>query len=286
MAEALASAGADLLMVETHNTRREARAAALAALATGLPVVVSFVCGPDAALLSGERLDEAAAEARDLGAIAVLAKVERIRMLLEDPGSGRIPATEVLRRAVEWGFSGGRSQMTELVKRLRPRPRQEPIVRFDGLPGEYTQFDFGECDVEFTSTGKQRVQFFPARLKYSRYAHVVIVPDQTAETLVRSLIACLVAFGGSTKEWVFDNPRTVRISPIGVKPVVLHRLLRQLVAEYNVIATLCAPRSGNQKAYVAHCLPSDPTGAGSRIRAFGPRSFQTNFFGASVPGIS
>jgi hypothetical protein len=49
---------------------------------------------------------------------------------------------------------------------------------------------------------------------------------------------------------VFDNPRTVRISNIGVKPVVLHPNLRQLVAEYNVIATLCAPRAGNQKGSV------------------------------------
>lgn len=178
------------------------------------------------------------------------AMVERIRLLLEDPANGRIPATEVLRRAAEWGYTGGRSQMTELVKRLRPKPRQEPVVRFEGLPGEYTQFDFGECEVEFTATGKQRVQFFAARLKYSRFMHVLLVPDQTAETLVRSVIACLVAFGGSTREWVFDNPRTVRISPIGAKPVVLHRLLRQLVAEYNVIATLCAPRSGNQKGSV------------------------------------
>lgn len=178
------------------------------------------------------------------------AMVERIRLLLETPGNERLAATEVLRRAVEWGYTGGRSQMSELVKRLRPKPRQEPIVRFEGLPGEYTQFDFGECEVDFTATGKQRVQFFAARLKYSRFMHVALVADQTAETLVRSLIACLVAFGGSTREWVFDNPRTVRISPIGAKPVVLHRFLRQLVVEYNVIATLCSPRSGNQKGSV------------------------------------
>jgi transposase len=178
------------------------------------------------------------------------AMMERIRLLLETPGNERLPATEVLRRAAEWGYTGGRSQMTALVKRLRPTPRQEPVVRFEGLPGEYAQFDFGECEVEFGGAGKQRVQFFAARLKYSRFMHVVLVPDQTAETLARSVIASLVAFGGSPKEWVFDNPRTVRISPIGATPVVLHRYLRQLVAEYNIIATLCAPRAGNQKGSV------------------------------------
>jgi hypothetical protein len=35
-----------------------------------------------------------------------------------------------------------------------------------------------------------------------------------------------------------------------VEPVVLHRYLRQAVAEYRVIPTLCSPRAGNQKGSV------------------------------------
>jgi len=71
----LAEAGADLLLVETMNTIREAFAAALAARATGLPTWVSFVCEspppshpaaraappPPPRLLSGELLADALA---------------------------------------------------------------------------------------------------------------------------------------------------------------------------------------------------------------------------------
>ena len=178
------------------------------------------------------------------------AMVERIRLLLADPRNTNINAMEVLRRARDWGFRGGRSQMAELVKELRPKLRKEPIVRFDGLPGEYAQFDFGQVEITFTATGPQRVHFFAGRLKYSRYMHVVLVPDETSETVARSLLLCLAAFGGSTKEWVFDNAKTIRVSPIGTTPVMLHRYVAQLVAEYNVIATFCAPRSGNQKGSV------------------------------------
>ncbi len=44
MARCLAEAGVDVLLVETMNTIREARLAAEAARATGLPLMVSFVC--------------------------------------------------------------------------------------------------------------------------------------------------------------------------------------------------------------------------------------------------
>ncbi|MBI5292184.1 MAG: homocysteine S-methyltransferase family protein [Chloroflexi bacterium] len=60
MAEHLAEAGADLLLVETMNTIREAVAAAEAATTTGLPTLVSFVCSADGRLLSGETIAEAA----------------------------------------------------------------------------------------------------------------------------------------------------------------------------------------------------------------------------------
>jgi homocysteine S-methyltransferase len=58
-AENLASAGVDLILVETMVTAREAAAAARAASESGLPVFVSFVCRPDGHLLSGETLSEA-----------------------------------------------------------------------------------------------------------------------------------------------------------------------------------------------------------------------------------
>ncbi len=178
------------------------------------------------------------------------AMVERIRLLLADPRNANIAAMEVLRRARLWGFRGGRSQMAELVKQLRPKLQKEPVVLFDGMPGEYAQFDFGQVEVRFTAAGVERIRFFGGRLKYSRYMHVVLVHDETSETVARSLLLCLSAFGGSTKEWVFDNPRTIRVSRIGVVPIELHRFIAQLVSEYNVIATFCAPRSGNQKGSV------------------------------------
>jgi homocysteine S-methyltransferase len=59
MSRHLAAAGVDLILVETQNTIREAMAATQSATTTGIPTFVSFVCGAEGRLLSGETLTEA-----------------------------------------------------------------------------------------------------------------------------------------------------------------------------------------------------------------------------------
>jgi S-methylmethionine-dependent homocysteine/selenocysteine methylase len=59
LARNLADAGVDLILIETHNTIREAVAAADAARATGKPLWVSFTLDTDDRLLSGESLADA-----------------------------------------------------------------------------------------------------------------------------------------------------------------------------------------------------------------------------------
>jgi homocysteine S-methyltransferase len=72
MARHLAEAGADLILIETMNTIREAEAAARAALATGLPTLVSFVCRSDGRLFSGERVSDAVRALAVLGVHGLL----------------------------------------------------------------------------------------------------------------------------------------------------------------------------------------------------------------------
>jgi hypothetical protein len=75
------------------------------------------------------------------------------------------------------------------VRVVTPRP----IVRFEGLPGEFTQHDFGEVIVQFLNGTKTRIHFFASRLKYSRWVEVTIVANQQVETLARTLVDDFVA---------------------------------------------------------------------------------------------
>lgn len=183
-------------------------------------------------------------------------KAEPFRDKIEAVFSERgpdVPTTELLRLANTWGYPGAPSAFYDLVKLLRPAKRTEPLVRFDGLPGEFAQFDFGEARLTFADDTRKKVVFFVGRLKYSRFLHVVLTDDQRAETLVRAVIACLEAFDGAPKEWVFDNPKTVRISRPG-EPIVFHPYLRDLAVEYNVLPTLCTPRTPRQKGSVENAV--------------------------------
>jgi S-methylmethionine-dependent homocysteine/selenocysteine methylase len=70
-AQNLVAAGVDAILIETMNCAREAEAALRAARGAGAPALVSFVCGADARLLSGERLAEAITRIAPLGPLAV-----------------------------------------------------------------------------------------------------------------------------------------------------------------------------------------------------------------------
>jgi len=110
-ADLLGEAGVDLILVETMNSVREARAAARAASRTGLPFAVSFVAWDGARLLSGEPLAEAAAEVRDLGASAVgvnclpIANLEACRRALADLGTALLVSPNLGQPEPRTGFA-------------------------------------------------------------------------------------------------------------------------------------------------------------------------------------
>ena len=79
-----------------------------------------------------------------------------------------LPGVEILRRLCqEHQYGGGKSAVYELVRRLRP-PAVAPLVRFEGVPGEFSQHDFGQVDVRYSSSEIERIRFFASRLKWSR----------------------------------------------------------------------------------------------------------------------
>jgi transposase len=110
----------------------------------------------------------------------------------------------------ETGYEGGKTALYALVASLRPQSAK-PLVRFEGLPGEFSQHDFGQIEVQFVDGASQRVHFFASRLKYSRFMCVSLVPDEAVESLVRTLAEHLASWGGAPLQCVFDRPKTIAL---------------------------------------------------------------------------
>ena len=139
-------------------------------------------------------------------------QVENFRKLVAEilAEKAALPSVEVLRRVRQAGYAGGKSALYGLVASLRPK-EVKPLVRFEGLPGEFSQHDFGQVEVEFRDGTVRRIRFFASRLKYSRWVRVSLVKDETVETLVRSLAQHLDSWGGAPLVCVFDRPKTVAL---------------------------------------------------------------------------
>jgi transposase len=119
-------------------------------------------------------------------------------------------SVELLHRARLAGYTGGKSAVYALAQTLRVRA-VTPLVRFEGLAGEFSQHDFGEVWVTYQDGTETKVHFFASRLKYSRWIEVTLVPDERVETLVRALVEHLDAFGGIPLVTVFDRPKTIAL---------------------------------------------------------------------------
>jgi transposase len=184
------------------------------------------------------------------------AKAERFRSFLvsELMAQPDLLAVELLRRARNKGYTGGKSALYKLVKELRPeRPR--PIVRFEGLPGEFSQHDFGEVDVKYLDGRIERVHFFASRLKYSRWVQVSLVENQQVEALVRAMVDHFTAWGGIPLLAVFDRPKTVALkwSKDGVV-TDWNPTFAGVALDLGLGVELCWPHSPEQKGSVENLV--------------------------------
>lgn len=114
--------------------------------------------------------DKGERKKRQIGRPSTIASFRNqiVQILQQEPD---LASLEILRRVRNSGYEGGKTALYELVASLRPQ-QAKPLVRFEGLPGEFSQHDFGEVVVQFRDGTGQRIHFFASRLKYSRVVRV------------------------------------------------------------------------------------------------------------------
>lgn len=129
--------------------------------------------------------------------------------------------------------------------------RYEVPIRFEGLPAEYLQVDWGEIRrFPFTQQPRATRYFLCCRLKYRRWTWLRWTDDMRQETLLRGLVDCLVTVGFVPWVLVFDNMKTVTSGRDANNQPVWTPALLQLAAEFGFHPQACDPGAGNQKGSV------------------------------------
>ena len=199
-------------------------------------------------LLRHPRMEKSAIRlGRPLIATPFQDKVEQLLRERDD-----LPTVEVLRLLREDGYTGGKDPVYRLVRQLR-HTVAPLMVRFEGLPGDFSQNDFGMIHVRFEDGQAETIHFFAARLKYSRWMHIQLVPNEQEEALVRALLASFSSFGGVPLSCVFDNPKTIVLVHQGTR-IVWNDTFAQVALDYRFAADLCTPRRANQKGAVENLV--------------------------------
>jgi transposase len=197
--------------------------------------------------------DEAERSKRRIGRPSTAANFRKqvVEILQETPD---LASLEILRRVREAGYAGGKTALYALVASLRAKPAR-PLVRFEGLPGEFSQHDFGQIEVEFRNGTRQRIHFFASRLKYSRFICVSLVKDETVESLVRSLAEHLASWGGRPLLCVFDRPKTIALQWRSNGEVTeWNPVFAYATLEMGVGVELCWPYRAQQKGSVENLV--------------------------------
>jgi transposase len=175
---------------------------------------------------------------------------------LVDQTLGRYPrlvATRLYDMLVERGYTGSLRTLRRYVRVARPAPKSEVFLRVETLPGEQAQVDWAHVGSLAVPGGNRPLWAFVMVLAYSRAMWAELVVDMGIDSLRRSLVRASSFFGGSPRQWLFDNAKTVVIERAG-DAVRFHPALLDLAARLHVQPALCAPRKPHEKGKVERAI--------------------------------
>jgi transposase len=171
-------------------------------------------------------------------------------------GLSAVRMLELARADRENPYRGGHAVFRDAVHRERLQQQHDQLiadvpVRFEGLPGEYLQVDWGEVSRFPFRHGPHPTRYFLAcRLKHSRWMWVRWTTDMRQETLLRGLVDCFCALGWVPWVLVFDNMKVVTSGRDEANQPIWTPALLQLAREFGFHPEACAPRAANQKGSV------------------------------------
>jgi transposase len=133
---------------------------------------------------------------------AVVCKIDAFQPIIDTRLAEfpKLTATRLFDEIRAAGYVGGYTQVKEYVRRVRPAPVPDPVVRFETPPGHQAQVDFAEFRLPW---GKRYALLVV--LGFSRLMWLQFCTRQTMAVLMRGLEEAFAFFGGVPAELLFDR---------------------------------------------------------------------------------
>lgn len=165
----------------------------------------------------------------------------------------KLVSTRLYDMLVARGYTGSLRTVTRHVGRVRPRPSSEVFLRTERLPGEQSQIDWGHVGTLRVPGGERALWVFVIVLAFSRALFAELVFDLRVHSVLRSLVHASQHFGGVTRQWLFDNPKTIVLERHG-ELVRYQPDLLALSAALHVQPRLCGVRKPHHKGGVERAI--------------------------------
>lgn len=165
----------------------------------------------------------------------------------------RLRATRLHDMLKARGYQGSVRTVRRYVRRSRRVNRHGVFLRLEPFVAEQSQVDWAFVGQRDVPGGRRGLWLFVMVLSWSRMLFAEFVWDLTAESLRRSMIRAHAFFGGATRQWLFDNPRTIVLGRQG-DAVRFHPTVVELTTTFFVQARLCNVREPQEKGRVERAI--------------------------------
>lgn len=153
------------------------------------------------------------------------------------------------------GYAGSARQVRRWVQQRHLRPSHaEAYLRLTTAPGEQVQVDWAHIGRVPVAEGVERPLYaLVFVLSWSRRLYVDFSLDMSMAAVVRGHVRAFEAFGGTPRQCLYDNMKTVVIERMG-DAIRYHPRLLELARHYAFSPRVCAPYRANQKGRVERAV--------------------------------